>query len=77
MLRVERRHENHPSQPGDVRRPTQRDRDRDSAVRLAGDWRKLTEVVAAESVDRIIYSIFQRFNLEWKTRTRSVFTQAA
>jgi hypothetical protein len=25
--------------------------------------------VNVESVDRIIYSIFQRFNLEWKTRT--------
>jgi putative transposase len=32
--------------------------------------------VNVESVDRIIYSIFQRFNLEWKTRTLSVFTQA-
>ena len=29
--------------------------------------------VNAESADRIIYSIFQRFNLEWKTRTLSVF----
>jgi hypothetical protein len=29
-------------------------------------------VVNVESVDRIIYSIFQRFNLEWKTRTLSV-----
>jgi hypothetical protein len=28
-------------------------------------------------VDRIIYSIFQRFNMEWKTRTLRVFTQAA
>jgi hypothetical protein len=27
--------------------------------------------VNVESVDRIIYSIFQRFNLEWKTRTLS------
>ena len=26
---------------------------------------------------RIIYSIFQRFNLEWKTRTLNLFTQAA
>jgi len=34
-------------------------------------------LVNVESVDRIIYSIFQRFNLEWKTRTLSVFTQAA
>ena len=33
--------------------------------------------VNVQSVDRIIYSIFQRFNLEWKTRTLSVFTQAA
>jgi transposase-like protein len=33
--------------------------------------------VNVHSVDRIIYSIFQRFNLEWKTRTLRVFTQAA
>jgi len=33
--------------------------------------------VNVESVDRIIYSIFQRFILEWKTRTLSLFTQAA
>jgi putative transposase len=33
--------------------------------------------VNVASVDRIIYSIFQRFNPEWKTRTLSVFTQAA
>ena len=33
--------------------------------------------VNVPSVDRIIYSIFQRFNLEWKTRTLRVFTQAA
>ena len=33
--------------------------------------------VNVESVDRIIYSIFQRFNLEWKTRTLDLFTQAA
>jgi len=31
--------------------------------------------VNVESMDRIIYSIFHRFNLEWKTRTLSVFTQ--
>ncbi len=29
------------------------------------------------SVDRIIYSIFHRFNLEWKNRTLKLFTQAA
>ena len=33
--------------------------------------------VNVKSVDRIIYSIFHRFNLEWKTRTLEVFTQAA
>ena len=33
--------------------------------------------VNVKSLDRIIYSIFQRFNLEWKTRTLRVFTQAA
>ena len=47
-------------------------------------WRKLRTTniiercfVNVQSVDRIIYSIFQRFNLEWKTRTLRVFTQAA
>ena len=33
--------------------------------------------VNVQSVDRIIYSIFQRFNLDWKNRTLRVFTQAA
>src|SRR6058998_3861152 len=33
--------------------------------------------VNVKSVDRIIYSIFQRFNLEWKNRTLRIFTQAA
>ena len=33
--------------------------------------------VNVKSVDRIIYSIFHRFNLQWKTRTLEVFTQAA
>jgi hypothetical protein len=28
-------------------------------------------------VQRIIYSIFHRFNLEWRNRTLQVFTQAA
>jgi hypothetical protein len=32
--------------------------------------------VNVKSVDRI-YSIFQRFNLEWKTRSLKLFTQAA
>jgi transposase-like protein len=32
--------------------------------------------VNVESVGRIIYSIFQRFNLEWKTST-SPYLQAA
>ena len=29
-----------------------------------------------ESVDRIIYAIFSRFNEEWKTHTLELFTQA-
>jgi putative transposase len=33
--------------------------------------------VNVASVDRILYSIFQRFNLEWKNRTLNLFTQAA
>ncbi len=33
--------------------------------------------VNVKSVDRIIYAIFQRFNLEWKSRTLRSFTQAA
>ena len=33
--------------------------------------------VNVQSVDRIIYFIFQRFNLEWKNRTLKLFTQAA
>jgi transposase-like protein len=33
--------------------------------------------VNVASVDRIIYSIFKRFNLEWRSRTLRVFTQAA
>lgn len=30
-----------------------------------------------ESVDRIIYAIFGRFNEDWKTHTLKLFTQAA
>jgi putative transposase len=33
--------------------------------------------VNVENVDRIIYSIFQRFNLEWKTRTLNLFTSSS
>ena len=33
--------------------------------------------VNVKSVDRIIYSIFQRFTLEWISRTLKLFTQAA
>jgi putative transposase len=33
--------------------------------------------VNVHSVDRIIFSIFSRFNGDWKTRTLRVFTQAA
>jgi hypothetical protein len=34
-------------------------------------------IVNVASVDRIIYAIFQRLNLEWKDRTLKLFTQAA
>lgn len=30
--------------------------------------------VNVESVERIIYSIFHRFNLEWKSRTLNLLT---
>lgn len=33
--------------------------------------------VNVQSVDRIIYSIFHRFNLDWQNRTLQVFTRAA
>jgi len=33
--------------------------------------------VNVQSVDRIIFSIFNRFNLEWRQHTRRAFTQAA
>ena len=33
--------------------------------------------VNVHSVDRIVFSIFSRFNGDWKTRTLRVFTQAA
>jgi hypothetical protein len=38
---------------------------------------KTGTMVCFVNVDRIIYSIFQRFNLEWKNRTLKLFTQAA
>jgi hypothetical protein len=36
-----------------------------------------TCLVNVERVDRIISSIFRRFNLEWKTRILSLLTSAA
>jgi hypothetical protein len=33
--------------------------------------------VNVESVDRIIYAIFSRFNEDWKTHTLKLFTHAA
>jgi len=44
---------------------------RSGAERAHGLLRQL------QSVDRINYSIFQRFNLEWKSRTIRILTQAA
>jgi hypothetical protein len=48
-----------------------------AAMALPARTRPMVCFVNVESVDRIIYSIFQRFNLEWKTRTLNLFTQAA
>jgi len=42
-----------------------------------GDDTAMCFVNVVKSVDRVIHSIFQRFNLEWKTRTLCVITQAA
>ena len=33
--------------------------------------------VNVKSVDRIVFSIFNRFNQEWENRTLRIFTQAA
>ncbi|MGA9240579.1 MAG: IS256 family transposase [Silvibacterium sp.] len=46
-------------------------------VEVRRPTRPMVCFVNVQSVDRIIYSIFQRFNLEWKTRTLRAFTQAA
>jgi hypothetical protein len=46
-------------------------------ARQARAWAELRRRTHRSSVDRIIYSIFQRFTLEWKTRTLRIFTQAA
>ena len=42
------------------------------------EWKASVTVcsVNGKSVDRIIYSIFQKLNLEWKTRTLGVFEEA-
>ena len=45
--------------------------------RWGGHTRPIVCFVNVQSVDCIIYSIFQKFNFEWRTRTLSVFTQAA
>ena len=46
-------------------------------VEVCRRTRPMVCFVNVRSVDRIIYSIFHRFNLEWKNRTLRVFTQAA
>ena len=42
-----------------------------------GDLYGATRVAWKKFLDRIIYSIFHRFNLEWRNRTLHAFTQAA
>jgi len=39
--------------------------------------RPMVVFINVESVDRIIYAIFSRFNEDWKTHTLELFTQAA
>lgn len=39
--------------------------------------RPMVTFVNIQSVDRIIFAIFNRFNEEWKNRTLKLFTQAA
>jgi len=46
-------------------------------VELRRPTRPMVCFVNVARIDRIIYSIFHRFNLEWRNRTRRVFTQAA
>ena len=41
-----------------------------------GFWRGHT-FVNIQSVDRIVYAIFNRFNLDWQKPTLSLFTHAA
>jgi transposase-like protein len=48
-----------------------------SFVEVRRRTRPVVCFVNVQSVDRIIYSIIERFNLEWKTRTLKAFTQAA
>jgi hypothetical protein len=51
--------------------------DRCCLVEVRRRTRPMVCLVNLESVDRGICSIFQRFNLEWKTRTLSLFAQPA
>jgi putative transposase len=46
-------------------------------VEVRRGTRPMVCFVNVASVDRMIYSIFHRFNLEWRNRTLRVFTQAA
>jgi transposase-like protein len=46
-------------------------------VEVRRTTRPLVCFVNVESVDRIIFSIFNRLNEEWRNRILQVFTQAA
>ena len=46
-------------------------------VEVRRHTRPMVRFVNVASGDRIIFSIFQRFNLEWKNRTLNRFKQAA
>ena len=46
-------------------------------VEVRSRTRPMVCFVNVQSVDRILFSIFKRFNEEWRNRLFRVFTQAA
>jgi transposase-like protein len=46
-------------------------------VEVGRRTRPMVVFTNVESVDRIIYAIFSRFNEDWKNHTLELFTQAA
>jgi transposase-like protein len=46
-------------------------------VEIHGRTRPMIVFTNVESMDRIVYAIFSRFNEDWKTHILELFTQAA